>query len=140
MARPRAATPKTGQFGLSAEPRQPAQKITLHAPPPPPPSLLYVRTAQGLAPSEAYEDWLDMAQKRLSQQRPGRIAATYALEIMAPRNARTRQFGAMERPLVELLARCRIIRRGLSPDKFVACYGGNPGGELTLTLSDFSAL
>jgi hypothetical protein len=46
----------------------------------------------------------------------------------------------MERPLIELLARCRIIRRGLSPDKFVACYGGNPGGELTLTLSDFSAL
>ena len=89
--------------------------------------------------SEAYEDWLDMAAKRLGQQKPGRIAAAYALEILAPRNARTRQFGAMERPMVELLARCRIIRRGLSPDKFVASYGG-ASGELTLTLSDFSAL
>lgn len=140
MAKPRPATPKTGQFGLSAEPRAAAQIITLQAPPPPPASLLYVRTPQGLVRSEAYEDWLDQAAKRLSQQKPGRIAATYALEILAPRNARTRQFGAMERPLVELLARSRIIRRGLSPDKFVACYGGNAGGELTLTLRDFSAL
>ena len=57
---------------------------------------------------------------------------------MAPRTARTRQFGAMERPLVEALARARIIRRGLSPDKFGAAYGGT-GNELTLTLSDFSA-
>jgi hypothetical protein len=140
MAKPRPAPPKTGKFGLSAEPRAAAQQITLHAPPPPPASLLYVRTPQGLVRSEAYEDWLELAAKRLSQQRPGRIAASYALEILAPRNARTRQFGAMERPMVELLARCRIIRRGLSPDKFVACYGGGAGGEVTLTLSDFSAL
>jgi hypothetical protein len=139
-ARPRPAAPKTGQFGLSAEPRPAAQKITLHAPPPPPASVLYVQTTQGMARSEAYEDWLEQAAKRLAVQKPGRIAATYALEIAAPRSSRTRQFGAMERPLVELLARCRIIRRGLSPDKFAVCYGGNAGGELTLTLSDFSAL
>jgi hypothetical protein len=44
----------------------------------------------------------------------------------------------MERPLVELLARCRVIPRGLSPDKFCVSYGGT-GGDLTLTLSDFSA-
>jgi hypothetical protein len=138
-ARPRAALPKTGQFGLSAEPRPATQKITLHAPPPPPASILYVQTPQGLVRSEAYEDWLEQAAKRLTAQRPGRIAATYALEVTAPRNSRTRQFGAMERPLIELLARCRIIRRGLSPDKFCASYGGVAGGELTLTLSDFSA-
>ena len=74
----------------------------------------------------------------LAAQKPGRISATYALDITAPRTARTRQFGAMERPLVELLARCRVIPRGLSPDKFCVSYGGT-GGDLTLTLSDFSA-
>ena len=37
-----------------------------------------------------------------------------------------------------LLARCRVIRRGLSPDKFCVSYGGT-GGELILTLSDFVA-
>ncbi len=138
-ARPRPALPKTGQFGLSAEPRPAARKIALLAPPPPPASVLYVQTPQGLVRSEAYEDWLEQAARRLAAQRPGRIDATYALEIAAPRNSRTRQFGAMERPLVELLARCRVIRRGLSPDKFAACYGGVAGGELTITLSDFSA-
>jgi hypothetical protein len=102
--------------------------------------VLYVQTSQGFVRSEAYEEWLEQASKRLAGQKPGRIAATYALEITAPRNSRTPQFGAMERPVVELLARCRIIRRGLRPDKFAACYGGNPGGELTVTLSDFSAL
>lgn len=138
-ARPRAALPKTGQFGLSAEPRATAQKIALLAPPPPPASVLYVPTPQGLVRSEAYEDWLEQAARRLAAQKPGRITATYALEVTAPRNSRTRQFGAMERPLVELLARCRVIRRGVSPDKFAASYGGGAGAELTLTLSDFSA-
>jgi hypothetical protein len=136
-AQPRAALPKTGQFGLSAEPRPAAKKITLFVPPPPPPSLLYVQTRQGLARSENFEDWLEQASRRLGAQRPGRIAATYALEVTAPRTSRTRHFGALERPLVELLARSRVIRRGLSPEKFAACYGA--GGELVLTLSDFRA-
>jgi hypothetical protein len=136
--KPRAALPKTGQFGLSAEPRPAAQKITLHVAPPPPASVLYVPTPQGLVRSEAYEDWLDQAARRLNAQKPGRIGATYALEVSASRNARTRQFGALERPLVELLARCRIIRRGLSPEKFCASYSG-AGSELSLTVSDFSA-
>jgi hypothetical protein len=133
---PRAALPKTGQFGLSAKPRARAAKIVLLAPAPPPASILYVQTKQGLVRSEAYEDWLDQTARRLAAQRPGRIDATYALDVAAPRNSRTRQFGAMERPLVELLARCRIIRRGLSPEKFSASYGVAPGGELVLTLSD----
>jgi hypothetical protein len=137
-ARPRAALPKTGQFGLSAEPRAAQQSLTLKSPPPPPAGLLYVPTPQGLVRSEAFEDWLEQAIKRLVAQKPGRIAATYALDVKAPRSARTRQFGAMERPLVEALARARVIRRGLSPDRFSVSYGG-AGGELTLTLSDFSA-
>jgi hypothetical protein len=136
--KPRAALPKTGQFGLSAEPRLAAQSLTLQVPPPPPASVLYVPTPNGLVRSEAYQDWLDQAARRLNAQRPGRIAATYALQISAPRNSRTRQFGALERPLIELLARCRVIRRGLSPEKFCAAYGG-AGSELTLTVSDFSA-
>jgi hypothetical protein len=137
-ARPRAALPKTGQFGLSAEPRPAAQSLTLLVPTPPPASLLYVPTPKGLVRSEAYEDWLERAARRIAAQKPGRIAATYALAVAAPRNARTRQFGALERPLVELLARCRVIRRGLSPEKFSASYGG-AGSELSLTLADFSA-
>ena len=138
--KPRAALPKTGQFGLSAEPRPAAQSLSLQVPAPPPAAILYVPTPKGLVRSEAYEDWLDQAARRVNAQRPGRIAATYALDVAAPRprNARTRQFGALERPLVELLARCRIIRRGLSPEKFSAAYGGS-GSELTLTVSDFSA-
>jgi hypothetical protein len=136
--KPRAALPKTGQFGLSAEPRPAVQTITLIVPTPPPASILYVPTPQGLVRSEAYEDWLDQAARRLNAQKPGRIGATFALEIAAPRNSRTRQFGALERPLVELLARCRIIRRGLSPEKFSAAYGG-AGSELTLTVRDHSA-
>ncbi|HUO54843.1 MAG TPA: hypothetical protein VMU18_08890 [Rhodoblastus sp.] len=135
--KPRAALPKTGQFGLSAEPRPAAQKISVHVPAPPPASVLYVPTPKGLVRSEAYEDWLDQAARRLNAQKPGRIGATFALEVIAPRTARTRQFGALERPLVELLARCRIVRRGLSPEKFCATYGA--GSELTLTISDFSA-
>jgi hypothetical protein len=137
-ARPRAAAPKTGQFGLSAEARPAAQTLVLHVPPPPPASILYVPTAQGLVRSEAFEDWLEHAARRLAGQKPGRIAATYALEVTAPRTARTRQFGAMERPLIDLLARGRVIRRGLSPEKFCVSYGG-AGGDLTLTLSDFAA-
>jgi hypothetical protein len=137
-AKPRAALPKTGQFGLCAEPRLTAQKITLRLSPPPSPSILYVQTPKGLVRSEAFEDWLEHAAKRLATQKPGRIAANYALDIMAPRTARTRHFGALERPLVELLARCRVIPRGLSPDKFCVSYGGT-GGDLTLTLTDFSA-
>lgn len=137
-AKPRAALPKTGQFGLSAEPRAAQQTVTLKAPPPPPASVLYVATGQGLVRSEAFEDWLEQAIKRLVAQKPGRIAATYALDVIAPRTARTRQFGAMERPLVDLLARSRVIRRGLSPERFSVSYGG-AGSELTLKLSDFSA-
>lgn len=137
-ARPRAALPKTGQFGLSAEPRPTAQVVTLRLLPPPPASVLYAQTPQGLARSEAFEDWLEQAVKRLVAQKPGRIAATYALEVTAPRTARTRQFGAMERPLIEAFARSRIIRRGLSPEKFSVTYGGT-GAELTVTVSDFSA-
>jgi hypothetical protein len=137
-AKPRVALPKTGQFGLCAEPRPTAQKITLRLSPPPSPSLLYVQTPQGLVRSEAFEDWLEQAARRLATQKPGRIAATYALVITAPRTARTRSFGALERPLIELLARCRVIPRGLSPDKFCVSYGGT-GGDLTLTVSDFSA-
>lgn len=135
--KPHAALPKTGQFGLSAEPRPAAQKLTLLVPPPPPASVLYVPTPQGLVRSEAYEDWLEKAARRLNAQKPGRIGATYALEVVAPRNSRTRQFGALERPLVELLARCRVVRRGLSPEKFSAAYGA--GAELTLTVSDHIA-
>ena len=130
----RAAAPKTGFFGLSAEPRPAARTITLHVPAPPPASVLYVPTAKGLVRSEAYEEWLDQAARRLDAQKPGRISATYALEVVASRNARTRQFGALERPLVELLARCRVIRRGLSPESFSATYGAC--AELTLTVSD----
>ncbi len=133
----RPALPKTGHFGLSAEPRPAAQVINVHVPPPPPASILYVPTPQGLVRSEAYEEWLDQASRRLNAQKPGRINATFTLEVVAPRNARTRQFGALERPLVELLARGRIIRRGLSPEKFCATYGA--GAELTLTVSDFAA-
>lgn len=135
--KPRPALPKTGQFGLSAEPRPAAQSITVLIPAPPPASVLYVPTPQGLVRSEAYEEWLDQAARRLNAQKPGRIAATYALEVFAPRNARTRQFGALERPLVELLARGRIIRRGLAPEKFSATYG--PGSELAVTIRDFIA-
>ena len=102
-AKPRAALPKTGQFGLCAEPRPTAQKIALRLSPPPSPSNLYVQTPKGLVRSEAFEDWLEQAARRLATQKPGRIAATYALDITAPRTARTRQFGAMERPLVEVL-------------------------------------
>ena len=89
------------------------------------------------APRRSRIGW-SRPRRRLATQKPGRITATYALDITAPRSARTRQFGAMERPLVEVLARCRIIPRGLSPDKFCVSYGGT-GGDLTLTLSDFSA-
>jgi hypothetical protein len=138
IVKPRAALPKTGQFGLSAEPRPAAQSLTLLVPTPSPASVLYVPTPKGLVRSEAYEDWLERAARRINAQKPGRIAATFALAVTAPRNARTRQFGALERPLVELLARCRIIRRGLSPEKFCAAYGGS-GSELSLTVSDFSA-
>ncbi len=137
-AKPRAALPKTGQFGLSAEPRPVAKDITLRLSPPPSPSSLHVQTAQGPVRSEAFEDWLEQAARRIAAQKPGRVAANYALVVTAPRTARTRQFGALERPLVELLARCRVIRRGLSPDKFCVSYGGT-GADLTLTLSDFVA-
>ena len=133
--KPRAAAPKTGSFGLSAELRPAARTVTVHVPAPPPASVLYVPTPKGLARSEAYEEWLDQAARRLHAQKPGRIGATYALEVVAPRKAGARQFGALERPLVELLARCRIIRRGLSPESFSAAYGA--GAELTLTISDF---
>jgi hypothetical protein len=112
--------------------------LTLRVAPPPPASVLYAQTPQGLARSEAFEDWLEQAVRRLAAQKPGRIAATYALEVTAPRTARTRQFGAMERPLIEALARSRIIRRGLSPEKFSVAYGGT-GSELILTVSDFCA-
>jgi hypothetical protein len=135
-AKPRAALPKTGQFGLSSEPRPVARDVTLRLSPPPSPSSLYVPTSQGLMRSEAFEDWLEQAARRIAAQKPGRVAANYALVITAPRTARTRQFGALERPLVELLARCRVIRRGLNPDKFCVSYGGI-GGDLTVTLSDF---
>jgi len=134
-AKPRAALPKTGQFGLSAEPRPAAKTITIAAPPPPPASILYVQTPRGLARSEAFEDWLEKAARRVVAQRPGRIEATYSLEVTAPRTSRTRQFGALERPIIELLARCRVIRRGLSPEKFSARYGA-AAGDLLLTLSD----
>jgi hypothetical protein len=133
--KPRAAAPKTGSFGLSAEPRPAARRITVHVPAPPPASMLYVPTPKGLVRSEGYDEWLDRAARRLNAQKPGRIGATYALEVVAPRKAGARQFGALERPLVELLARCRVIHRGLSPESFSATYGA--GAELTLTISDF---
>jgi hypothetical protein len=133
--RPQAAPPKTGQFGLSAEPRPAAKSVSLKVSPPPATAALYVQTPQGMVRSQVFEDWLDAALRRIAPQRPGRIAATYALEIVAPRNARTRQLGALERPLVELLQRGRVIRRGLNPEKFCVSYGG-AGSELTLVITD----
>jgi hypothetical protein len=138
-AKPRAAAPKTGRFGLCAEPRDVARRIEVKAPPPPGAASLYVHNGHGAyVRSEAFEHWLDEAARRVIGQKPGRMSSSYALEIVAPRTTRTRHFGVMERPLIELLTRCRVITTGLSPDKFSVAYGGF-GAELTLTLTEFSA-
>jgi hypothetical protein len=137
-AKPRPAAPKTGRFGLAAQPRAVARKIEVKAPPPPAAAQLYVHDGRTYVRSEAFEQWLDAAARRVSGQKPGRMSASYALEIVAPRTTRTRHFGVMERPLIELLTRCRVIAAGLSPDRLSVCYGGL-GGELTLTLIEFSA-
>jgi hypothetical protein len=137
-AKPRPAAPKTGRFGLAAEPRAIARKIEVKAPPPPSAAQLYVHVGQTYVRSEAFEHWLDEAARRVIGQKPGRMSASYALEILAPRTTRTRHFGVLERPLIELLTRCRVITGGLSPDRFSVAYGGL-GAELTLTLTEFSA-
>jgi len=137
-AKPRPAAPKTGRFGLSAEPRPVARKIEIKTPPPPAAAQLYVHNGATYVRSEIFEHWLDEAARRVSAQKPGRMSGSYALEILAPRTTRTRHFGVMERPLIELLTRCRVITHGLSPDRFSISYGGF-GGELTLTLIEFSA-
>jgi hypothetical protein len=137
-AKPRPAAPKTGHFGLSAEPRAVARKIEVKAPPPPAAAQLYVHNGASYVRSEAFEHWLDGAARRVIAQKPGRMSGSYALEIVAPRTTRTRHFGVMERPLIELLSRCRVIACGLSPDRFSVSYGGL-GGELALTLVEFAA-
>jgi len=137
-ARPRAAAPKTGRFGLAAEPRPIARKIEVKAPPPPPAAQLYVHNGQNYVRSDVFEQWLDEAARRVIAQKPGRMSGGYALEIVAPRTARTRHFGVMERPLIELLSRCRVITYGQSPDRFSVSYGGL-GRELTLTVTEFVA-
>lgn len=135
--KPRAAALKTGQFGLSAEPRPTASKILVKVPLPPPAAQLYVATPQGLTRSDIFEDWLEQAVRRIATQKPGRIAGPFALDVLAPRNARTRSFGPLERPLIEALARARIIRRGLAPEKFSAAYG--LGSELSVIVADCPA-
>ncbi len=136
-AKPRPAAPKTGRFGLAAEPRDVARRVEVKAPPPPAAAQLYVHNGQAYVRSEIYEHWLDEAARRVIGQKPGRMSSSYALEIVAPRTTRTKHFGVMERPLIELLTRCRVIN-GASPDRFSVSYGGL-GGELTLTLIEFSA-
>jgi len=137
-ARLRPAAPKTGRFGLAAEPRPVSRKIEIKAPPPPAAAQLYVHNGATYVRSEAFEHWLDEAARRVIGQKPNRMSGAYALAIVAPRTARTRHFGVLERPLIELLSRCRVIAHGLSPDRFSVCYGG-VGGELTLTLTEFAA-
>ena len=137
-AKPRPAAPKTGRFGLAAEPRPVARKIEVKAPPPPTAAQLYVHNGSTYVRSEAFEQWLDEAARRVISQKPGRMSGAYALEIVAPRTTRTRHFGVLERPLIELLTRCRVITHGLSPDRFSVSYGGL-GGELALTLTEFAA-
>lgn len=137
-AKPRPGAPKTGRFGLAAEPRPVSRKIEVKAPPPPAAAQLYVHDGRSYVRSEAFEHWLDEAARRVIGQKPGRMSRSYALEIVAPRTSRTRHFGVMERPLIELLIRCRVITAGLTPDRFSVSYGGL-GGDLALTLTEFSA-
>ncbi|MBB4198581.1 hypothetical protein CCR94_18785 [Rhodoblastus sphagnicola] len=137
-AKLRPAAPKTGRFGLAAEPRPVARKIEVKAPPPPAAAQLYVHNGQSYVRSEVFEHWLDEAARRVIAQKPGRMSGSYALEIVAPRTTRTRHFGVMERPLIELLMRCRVITAALSPDRLSVSYG-ELGGELSLTLTEFSA-
>ncbi len=134
-ARPRPAAAVTGQFGLSAEPRPPAQRVKLDIAPPPPAAALLVQTPKGPMRSEAFEDWLSATIDRLRAQRPGRIVGAYALEVQVPRDARARDFGALERPLIELLSRARIVRRGLRPERFSVAFGGE-GRTLAVALVD----
>lgn len=132
--KPRAAAPKTGHFGLAAEPRPAVGKILVKLPLPPSAAQLYVTTPQGLTRSEFFEDWLEQAARRIAAQKLGRIDGAFSLDVLAPRNARTRSFGPLERPIIEALSRARIIRRGLTPEKFSAAYG--LGAELSILIAD----
>lgn len=106
------AVVKTGRFGLDADARREADRIELRLPSPPSANHLYANAASGgRFKTEEYEAWLDEAGWRLQEQRPGRIAGPYEIEVQVarPHGKRRADLDNKIKGVSDLLVKHRVL-------------------------------
>lgn len=105
-ARPR------GGFGLDRELRPVVDLVDILLPTPPSSNaLFYNREEGGRGKTKQYEDWIAEAGWKLAQQRPGRIAGAYEIElrVFRPADGRRRDLDNIIKPLSDLLVRMKVV-------------------------------
>jgi Holliday junction resolvase RusA-like endonuclease len=126
-----------GRFSVDNDARREAERIEIFIPTPPSSNSLYANSENGgRFKTKEYTDWLDEAGWRLQEQRPGRIAGRYVIEIEIPRAAdnRRRDLGNREKAVSDLLVRQRVIADDNLAERIVSVWGP-VGSEAKVTLT-----
>lgn len=135
-ARKPVAVVTQGKFGLSNDARREVECVTIFLPMPPSANALYANAeGGGRFKTKEYTDWLDEAGWRLQEQRPGRIAGRYVIEIEIPRAAdnRRRDLGNREKAVSDLLVKQRVIQDDSLAERIVSTWGDGTEAKITLT-------
>ena len=108
-----------GKFSLDVDARAAADRVEVRLPYPPSVNGLYANLdGHGRINTERYDGWLTEAGWRLLEQRPGRIAGPYQIEIHASRpDNRARDLGNLEKPISDLLVKHRVVADDSLADK-----------------------
>ena len=126
-----------GRFSIDSDARREAERIEIFIPTPPSSNSLYANSENGgRFKTKQYTEWLDEAGWRLQEQRPGRIAGRYAIEIAIPRPTGDRKvdLGNREKAVSDLLVRQRVLADDSLSERIVLVWGA-PGSEAKITLT-----
>jgi Holliday junction resolvase RusA-like endonuclease len=130
-----------GKFGLSNDARREVDCVTLFLPLPPSSNHLFANSeGGGRHKTEAYDQWLSDAGWCIQQQRPGRIAGAYSLELEIPRPSSKRAMDLSNRikATEDLLVKMRVISDDSLAERIVTTWG-TPGSDVKVTLTRWQA-
>lgn len=126
-----------GRFGLDNEARREENRIELTLPIPPTTNNLYANSESGgRFKTKAYSDWIEAAGWRVQQQRPGRIAGHYEIEIEVPRPSHNGRYDLSNRAkaLEDLLVKMRVVQDDSLSER-IGMSWGPPGSDVRVILS-----
>ena len=126
-----------GRFSIDTDARREVESVTLFLPLPPTTNNLYANSENGgRFKTEAYDQWLADAGWRVQQQRPGRIAGAYALDLEIPRPSSKRAMDLSNRikATEDLLCKQRVIADDSLCERLTVTWGA-PGSDVKVALS-----